>query len=210
MIDYPTILTIEGDAAYALPLIRVDYDDTSVTTTDPAGAEVVYPCVSVSFDRGTGRLYFVSEGTKYRVRDIVEDDGQWLSKYHTLLPIAAIEQIISGGKVSATDLSGPDETIDAYALDDSAFVLGLLYTNDSGRWSRVGGDWVLLDPNDETFDDMDSVFTIDPDRTDEFLELYDNNFVSVDDAEAYEAPEVEEPEESEEVEPETVQEPVAE
>ena len=84
----------------------------------------------------------------------------------------------------------PDETLDAYATADSPYLVGLVYTNAVGRWSRVDGDWVLLASDDDTFNDMD-VFEIDPDRGQEFIDQYDSNFVSVTDAEQYESAESE-------------------
>lgn len=80
------------------------------------------------------------------------------------------------------------ETLAAYSLDDSAYVLGVLYSDDMGRWMRVDGDWVLLSRTDNTYNDM-IVTPIAPDKAADFLDLYDNNYVSVQDLDQYEVDE---------------------
>ena len=118
------------------------------------------------------------------IRDLREEDGVWMSRYKISLPIEALEQLTrqTGGTVN--------ETLTAYALDDSAYLVGLSYTNDMGQWARINGDWVLLSPEDDTFSDT-IVLEINMDMSSEFLDLYDNNFVTVTDAEKYEVADAE-------------------
>lgn len=77
------------------------------------------------------------------------------------------------------------ETLEARAANDSAYIVGLLYNNDSGTWSRIDGDWVLLAPEDEAYEDT-VVIEIDPDKASDFIKMYDDNYITVTDAEQYE------------------------
>ncbi len=139
----------------------------------------------ITVDPETARMSFVSDGNKYRIREPRESDGSWLSKYKTSLPVEAIRAFTLRG-----DSMNPDETLDAFATDDSPYLVGLVYTNGVGRWSRIDEDWVLLAPTDDTFAEM-NVFEIDPERAQEFIDLYDSSYVSITDAEQYESAESE-------------------
>lgn len=179
------VLNKDDDLLFAEAVNDQIVTDYSVTLVKPGGEQIdfIQP-TRISRDRATGRLSFESGGDSYTVRELREDDGQWISKYKTWLPIAALQTLINGDTVE--DLSQVEESIDAFALDDSPYVLGVVYTNNAGRWVRLNGDWVLLAPEDTTYSGM-GVINIDPERADEFLALYDDNFVTVQDAEAFEA-----------------------
>jgi hypothetical protein len=176
---YPRVgvLNRDGDPDFGEPIKRAYSDNDSVTIEYSDGDVEEFDATNITLDPNTGRLIFESEGDTYRVRELAEDDGEWLSKYRTMLPINAVESL-AGGNVD-------DDTLDAYASEDSPYVLGLVYTNEAGRFLREDGDWVALSPNDETFNDM-IVTSIDPERAQEFIDLYDRNYVSVADAEQYE------------------------
>lgn len=187
----PGVLTRDDDPKYHQAVSGVYATPNNLVVGMPGVEPVNFPSDNITVNGTTGRLSFISSDTPYRVRELREDDGEWLSKYKTLLPLEALGAIVGpmnkGDDVDTT--SGPDplsESLDAFSLEDSVYVVGLVYTNNAGRWIRVDGDWVLMSPTDDTYDDM-VVTTIDPDRADEFVQMYDNNFVTVEDAEHYEA-----------------------
>lgn len=175
----PGVLTRDDDPNFAQGLLRADTQPGSVQVTFPGLSPVSFPTEKVSADQNTGRLSFVSSNTPYRIRALREDDGEWLSQYKTYLPIEALYALSSGVSVP--------EALDAYTMDDSVYVVGVVYTNAQGRWARIDGDWVLLSPTDDSFTNMSAIH-IDPAKADAFLDFYDQNFVTVTDAESYAAP----------------------
>jgi hypothetical protein len=88
------------------------------------------------------------------------------------------------------DITSPEDTVErltAYATDSSVYVIGLVYENALGRWVRIDGDWSLMAEDDKSFFDA-IVIDIDPDRGDEYIEMFDKNYVTVTDTENYEIP----------------------
>jgi hypothetical protein len=165
-----------------MPQLILDVMQTgdTLTITDTNGEATEFPTSNITVDDRTARIEFVSGDTTYRIRELRETDGSWLSIMRVDLPTEALRAFSSGGNMN------PDETVDAYALEDSAYIVGLVYSNAVGRWSRVDGDWILLAPGDKTYDGM-SVFTIDPDRAQAYISLFDKNHVTITDTEQYES-----------------------
>ena len=184
---FPTmgVLTEKGNPASARLIIAASAatDQSKVQILNDVGKTEDHDTLSVTVDPITDRISFESDGKTYSIREPRETDTRWLSKYKVTLPIEAIRAFAIRG-----EHMNPDETLDAFASEDSPYVVGVVYTNGVGRWSRVDGDWVLLAADDDAFDDME-VFEIDAERGDEFLELYDSNYVSVQDATQYESAE---------------------
>lgn len=187
------VLYRADDPSYAEAVVRADAVEGGLDIHHPGNSPVLYPSDDVTVDGNTGRLNFTSTGTPFGIRELREDDGSWLSRYKTLLPLPALGNLI--GRVGDTkdmaiaNPTDPRETLDAFSTDDSPYIVGVLYTNSAGRWSREGGDWVPVSPDDSTFntDEDDLIITpIDPNRADQFLSLFDQNYVSVSDAERFE------------------------
>lgn len=190
LFDQAGVLTRDDDPAFHQAVSGVYSTPDNLVVGMPGVSPVNFPSTNITVNGTTGRLGFISSDTPYRVRELREDDGEWLSRYKTLLPLEALEALVgpmeTGEDVDNEDNSGaPSESLDAYSLDDSVYIVGLVYTNTAGRWTRIDGDWVLMSPTDDTFDDM-VVTTIEPSKADQFIQLYDNNFVTVQDAEQYE------------------------
>lgn len=189
------VLTRTDQPGYAQAVTNADSTSDGIILGLPGYSPVTFPTTDLTQDQSTGRLNFTSANTPYGIRELREDDGQWLSKYKTLLPLPALGALVgpgfSGDQVADPDddLDTPDESLDAFAMDDSAYIVGVLYTNNAGQYARQDGDWVLLSPDDDTFSDPDlSVIQIDPTKADQFLSMYDQNYISVADAEQYEDP----------------------
>jgi hypothetical protein len=133
------------------------------------------------------RIVFESDGDRNFIREIQESDGTWLSKYKVALPVEVLERRVLDGKGNMA------ESIKAYALDDSPYVIGVVYQTSTGNWLRQHQDWTLLSPDDETFSKENiQILDIDPEQAREFIELYDKNYVTVSDAEKYESAESDE------------------
>jgi hypothetical protein len=190
----PGVLIPDTEDIPVRPISGAFLRDTLLTLKYPDGTDEILSIDlnQLSTDNKTGRLTFVSpDGIKYNVREFRENDGRWMSKYRISLPEEALSYLTPQNegadvvRLTGNDLTAPDESLDAFSIDDSVYILGLVYTNQYGRFSRVDGDWVLLAPNDRTYDDM-IVTSIDPNRAEEFLDLYDRNYVTVTDAEEFE------------------------
>jgi len=176
------VLTSEG----AQPVVTLKVTlvgKTSVTVSAVTGPDESFKAHDITVDQKTARLEFKSADTTYRVRLFREPDGLWLSSFKTDLPVEALRSLAKEG-----DKINHPESLVAYALGDSAYIVGLVYANDSGRYVRTDGDWVGLSPTDETHQDMEAIF-IDPEKAQAFIEQYDKNFVTVSDAEQYESAE---------------------
>jgi len=144
-------------------------------------------------ERDTGRIRFRVYDTDYMDREFRESDGRYVSEYRTSLPTEALERlIISQMESNRVAMFGATPTMDispehlaAYSMDDSAYVLGLVYSVAGDRWVRIDDDWILMSPDDDTFSEM-VVMNIDPVKADEFIKLFDRNFVTVTTASKYE------------------------
>jgi hypothetical protein len=179
----PGVLATPGVAESAQAIRRVEADDETVYVTLADESVQEFPATDITVSDNTARLEFVSGDTTYRVRELREDDGEWVSAYQMSLPKHAVAELITQG----APMASPDrtESLVAYALDDSVYVLGLVYTNPLGQWSREDGDWVLLAEGDDTFEGMIAM-PISQQRSKDFIDFYDRNYIAVDDVDEYE------------------------
>jgi hypothetical protein len=175
------VLTSEAGTPQAIWGARTNDKRTSLDVTTKHGDVVTYAPADITVEDRTARIEFVSGDTIYRIREPREADGSWLSVMKTDLPVEALRAFANQG-----ENMNPEETLDAFALPDSAYIVGLVYSNATGQWSRVDGDWILLSPGDTTFEGME-VITIDPERAQAYIGLYDKHFVTVTNTEQYES-----------------------
>ena len=159
------------------------------------GAIEEFPLTSLSQNPYTDTIIFESNGKRYAIRPIRETDGLWLSSLRTSAPVETLENIVKGNKVA-------DESLTAFMLDDSPYVIGLVYSAPEGQFSRAEGDWVPMAASNESFV-ADNIYgvEIDPLKADDFVKLFDKNYVSVSDLSQYESANsesVETPEQSDE------------
>lgn len=181
------VVTQTDNPEFSLAVKGVYLEGDTLTVVSPSGSETTFDTKNISEVRKTGRISFESDGSEYLIRELSEDDGYWLSQYKTWLPLAAIKSLINSQPESTenVDLNSPIESLVAYANDTSVYVLGLEYTNAAGVWARVGGDWVLVPTENSPFENMIAI-PISKEQAPEFIELYDKNYVTVQDAEKYE------------------------
>lgn len=177
------VLTSQGQPPRAISEARVSGSPKVLTFDGNLDTSERWPVTKLNIFQRSGTMYFRSNGVEYTVRELRDNDGLWLSKYGVLLPEEALTALIQiGGYVDS------NEQFMAVATEDSPYIVATLYSNGSGTYSRQDGQWIKLAENDTTFDSMIPM-AVDSSKAHEFLDLYDNNFVSVSDAQKYESPE---------------------
>jgi len=141
-----------------------------------------FPVTRLSQSKSTDRIEFVSNEVRYRIRELWDTDGLWLSSLKTPVPSGVLEIYVDKGEKMG------EELLRAYVLDDSPYVVGLVYETSSGKYVRMDSDWVLLSPNDVSFV-ADNIFSVEihKAKSNDFIELYDKNYVSVSDLDEYES-----------------------
>lgn len=146
----------------------------------------------LTINEKTGTIEFKSRGVDFIIRELREEDGYWISSLQMPLSVPIMENMLEAARernfmamIPGSEVETEQEKLIAYAFDDSLFVVGLVYSNSLGRWARVGADWVLMGADDTTFSDAVAL-EIDPERADEYVNLYDANYVPVSDTEDFE------------------------
>lgn len=189
---YPRVGVLTGGDSPPRGVQRINGDNKKITVTLSGGSKTNFELERVTQDINTARMNFVSDGVQYAVRELREQDGLWLSPFKTDLPLEVLESIINRGDGMAVS-----ENLYAYAIEDSPYIVAVVYTDSVGRWSRVDGTWTVVPATDNRYDSEQlEVLPIDPDKADDFLNLYDRNFVTVSDAEQYESADSEEQEDA--------------
>jgi hypothetical protein len=185
IIDVATPAVLMSDAEPGLADVVVEY---SVTRSKVLNLTMGDDSVQVfTIDRGSkvdlpGRIIFSSDNVLYKLRSFREEDGFHLSKYSILLPISVLEGLTKNKKGTFVE----NETLIAYVVDGSPFIAALVYRNaGAGSYLRVSGEWMSLSSASEDLDGLSSI-EIDPATAEDFIELYDNNYVSIEDIGEYE------------------------
>lgn len=78
------------------------------------------------------------------------------------------------------------ESIRAYTSPNSQYVLALTYSGGGGIWVRADYQWAPVAISDPTFASLTAI-QIAPTKAQAFVDLYDGNFVSVEDVAKYTA-----------------------
>lgn len=168
--------------ATAIRWASYNQDSKVVKVKHSSGKIEQFEVTRVTQSPNTDRIEFVSNDVSYRIRELRDEDGIWLSQFATPLPSSVLEDYILKGDRMI------QESLTAYALEDSPYVVGLVYIGTAGSYVRKDGDWLLLSPNDTTFTASNMLgIDINPSKANEFIELYDANFVSVSDLDMYES-----------------------
>lgn len=173
----PGALTAPGMVPTFVEVLLANEEGTEVQYLTESGVDTV-KVVRIDHDPNSDRLVLVTNKVKYTWRPLREADGIWATEFRTPLPVEAIIEIQTGDPLNP-------KTLSAYSSGDSPYVLGVLLETPDGQWVRSGGAFLPVSADDTTYADMDRI-SIDPSRADEFLELYDRNYVTVSDALTYE------------------------
>lgn len=174
----PGVLTAPGAEPRFTAALLVDDGETEIQIIGPDGVETV-PVARIEQDGNSARLVLSTKKSKYNWRPLREADGIWLSAHKIPLPVEALSSIATGETVAT-------EILSAFSSGDSPYILGVTYETADGSWVRAGGQFLPVAGDDTTFGDMDRII-IEPAKAQEFLDLYDRNYVTVSDAIAFEA-----------------------
>lgn len=145
------------------------------------------PLPDLAKNDSNNSISFDSQGSNYIIRNLREEDGLWMSKYKTALPIEALEALIDIAKENTLKANNSNfrpnqELMVAGGFPDSAIVYTLLYSNGHGDWWRVGHDWIEGAENDEL---PEIGIPIAPDLADRFVERFDSERLTIEDSEHY-------------------------
>lgn len=173
----PGALTAPGMVPVFVEVLLANEDETEIQYLAPDRVESI-KVARIDHDANSDRLVLVTNKVKYTWRPLREADGIWATEFRTPLPVEAIIEIATGDPVDP-------KTLSAYSSGDSPYVLGVVLETPDGQWVRSGGTFLPMSVDDTTYADMERI-AIDPSRADEFLELYDKNYVTVSDAVAFE------------------------
>lgn len=139
-----------------------------------------------------GNLHFEIFDAKYTIRGLVPEDGKWHRslKYKIDLPVKVLEYMLNPN-LSGEKMAETQEMLVSYSKNDtSGPVFGVEYSNSAlGSFIRSNGAWLMLSPQDETFEGM-YVTVIDPEKSEDFLNAYDKGGMTVEQADAYADPDV--------------------
>ena len=165
------------------PITGVEVDGEKVTVHTPSG-EQDFTVIELLQDDVARTVRFRQRGddVPHIIRPVRSSDGLWLSRLHTRLPEDALVDLITDAQErgdTAVD-ENENEAIYALAVDGTAYLIGLLYVSGEGSYIRDGGAWVLSDPDGALLgrDDL-ALIELDPSRADEFVRMYDRNYVPV-------------------------------
>jgi hypothetical protein len=140
----------------------------------------------ITVDPYTGIIKFSTLEQNYYIRTLREEDGTWLSRYKTPLPVEALKSNIAKGlEQSLVNEDGELLYATVFAGDD--VVVGLIYDNDFGKFARIGGEWILLSDAEPEDEDM-IVIPIDVEKADELITLFDEKILTIETIKPYEAP----------------------
>jgi hypothetical protein len=166
-------------------LITLDYLANEEPTITISG--------EITNNKNTGIITFSDSTADYYIRPFRDEDGLWLSSLKTPLPVEALMQKIKWiqrNTMKIFDGTSSDalqeETLSAFTYPGSTTIVGLLYNDTVGRWLRISGEWMLVNDVDDSMILDDAVFaTIDSEKADEFIKLFDENYLNINKIDEY-------------------------
>jgi hypothetical protein len=187
------LIRANGDNAYhaAISSAVINEDNMlDVSFLQPPAKSFPVDFDNLSINSNTGIITFNVFDADYTLRPFRDEDGQWLSKFQVDLPVEALNQIVNRESKASYMSYMPgsvmpqDESITAVAYEGSQYIVGLLYNNDLGNWARIGGDWVLLNAVDNSYDDT-VAFPISFVGAQDLLDAYDSKQLTINDIQPY-------------------------
>ncbi len=133
----------------------------------------------------TGIIKFSTLEQDYYIRPLREEDGTWLSRFKTPLPVDALKSNIAKG-LEQNLVNEDGELLYATVFAGDDVVVGLIYDNDFGKFARIGGEWILLSDAEPEDEDM-IVIPIDEEKADQLIELFDEKILTIETIKPYEA-----------------------
>lgn len=152
--------------------------------TDTSAMEYPADIEDVVTDPSTGTITFSVYDGDYTIRALQPDDGKWISRLKISLPTKALEYMTSEKEDDSVNPNVEEQLIAYSEGDNSGPIFAVQYINGFGSFVRISGKWMLLSPNDESFDGM-HVYDIDPDKSPEFMSAFDKGNLTVEDAQEF-------------------------
>jgi hypothetical protein len=124
----------------------------------------------VTVDEAKGEITFSSYGKIYRIRAFQDSDGLWASRLQTFVPAQALEERFMAEVTTAFSPNAPadDENLYAAVDGDTDEVKYLVYSTESGMYTRSNRGWFKVPKDDESLDDLE-VYEVSP----KFIKIYD-------------------------------------
>ena len=177
----------EISARIAMGAVTTNIDE--LVTIDYLGGEEPTLTLSdeITNNKNTGIITFSDSTTDYYIRPLRDEDGMWLSDLKTPLPVEALMQKIrliqrnNMALFNQDSMNGlQEETLSAFSYPGSTAVVGLLYNDTVGRWLRIDKEWMLVNDIDDSLILDDAVFvSIDSEKADEFINLFDEKHLDI-------------------------------
>lgn len=189
---YPSAGIIERTDELGTPrLIEVAY------LVDNSAVELVFPDKSkesLVVEQGSIEPYILGftifktqDGGEYVVRPIDDLDGEWASEFRIPLPITAIPTLLRPNKETETNmpyLEDANEALIAIKSPQTESLVGVMYLNKSGAFTRMNGMWTAISPTHTAFDGM-TPYNVLPETAQEFIDAFDNGASEFTDVEKY-------------------------
>lgn len=129
----------------------VDFDD------DFARVYALQDGSDVVVDDTTGTITFSAYDRIYTIRGFEDSDGSWASALRIDVPAEALEEMYMA--TTAPDFNpaqlGEGEVLFAGTNPETGEAEALLYSFTGGFYSRIDGQWVKVQDNDESLDGLD-------------------------------------------------------
>jgi hypothetical protein len=174
----PALLVSKGennDPAYTgVHGIRIeDVDGQAHVAVGTINGVRYYPIVrdeDVRVNEARGEITFSSYGKIYTVRAFQDTDGSWASKLRTTVPAQALEEIYMEEVDNAFSPNAPAQDENLYAAIDGETdeVKYLVYSTNSGMYTRNARAWFKVPKDDESLDGLE-VYEVSP----KFIKVYD-------------------------------------
>lgn len=148
-------------------------DDKNYVATASINGTRYYEITSpedVVVDEAKGEITFSSYGKIYTIRAFQDTDGLWASRLHASVPSQALEELFMAEVTNAFSPNAPanDENLYAAVDGDTDEVKYLVYSTDSGMYTRSNRGWFKVQKDDESLDNLE-VYEVSP----KFIRIYD-------------------------------------
>lgn len=174
-------IALSGGTTKSKSSVTLGMVDDSIRTIDVTG--------ELTKDKDTGIITFSSsDGDFYYIRRLRQEDGYWLSDLKMPLPVAALLQKINFLRQademklfpSENDSEFQKESLFAFTFPGRKFIVGLFYRDPINNWLRVDGAWLKMGDMDEFMYLSDAqMVEINPDRAEEFVDLFDDVYLDI-------------------------------
>jgi hypothetical protein len=174
----PALMVTKGDnnlpdyrPIYGIRIEDVDgQPHASVATTDGVRYYPIVRDEDIHVNETRGEITFSSYGRIYTIRAFQNADGSWASRLSTNVPAEALEENYMEEVNNAFSPNAPaqDENLYAAVDGDTDQVKFLVYSSNSGMYTRNASAWFKIPSGDESLDGLE-VHEVDP----KFIKVYD-------------------------------------